>query len=108
MMAGRVGTKPRRVPAQSEGDWRLVKQTQGGGGSRTCLSLTLQVPALIHVTPRASFLRGMKTRRQVHNEDLFPGRPSLGRGHRSSLEPLSQATLVAEHRYWLNVSDHSS
>lgn len=42
MMAGRVGTKPRRVPAQSEGDWRLVNQTQGGGGSRTRLSLYRQ------------------------------------------------------------------
>ena len=42
MMEGRVGTKPRRVPAQSEGDWRLVNQTQGGGGSRTRLSLYRQ------------------------------------------------------------------
>ena len=38
-MGGRAGTKPRRVPAQLEGDWRLVNQTQGGGGSGTCLSL---------------------------------------------------------------------
>lgn len=41
-MADRGGTKPRRVPAQSEGDGRLVNQTQGGGGSRTRLSLHRQ------------------------------------------------------------------
>lgn len=87
MMGGR--TKPRRVPAQSEGDWHLVNQTQGGGGPNPFVSvspararLTLQVPALIHVTPRApSSLSGMKTETPISCKDLFHSRgPVWGGG----------------------------
>lgn len=117
MMAGRGGTKPRRVPPgwkglapcqPDAGWWREPNPNPSVSVPPARARLTPQGPPLIHVTLGTSSLRGRKSRRQFPNKDLFCNEAGLGRGHRSSLAPLSWATLVTEHRYWLNVSDHSS
>lgn len=118
MMAGRGETKPRRVPpgwkatgALSTRRWMVV----GAEPVSLCTASEGRAdPAGAAVNSchpshsRTSSLRGRKSRRQFPNKDLFCNEAGLGRGHRSSLAPLSRATLVTEHRYWLNVSDHSS
>lgn len=115
MMAGWGGTKPRRVPsgwkatgALSTRRWMVEEPNPSVSAPPARAGLTPQGPLLIHVTLRTSSLRGRTSRRQFPNKDLFCNEAELGRGHRSSLAPLPWATLVTEHRYWLNVSDHSS